>query len=105
MADVFTQVVLYEGLDRASGPRVSTGSFQIRMDNGGLFTIFAKGDVEPDTGHYEMILHNARVTSLTENEVEVVGFSRSQLVVNTFAAATLILTRPGTGWDGKEPTS
>lgn len=102
MADVFTQVILIEG-ERREGrpPRVLEGApFQIRME-GGMFTLFSKGGDRPET---QIVLNLAQVKAMSEKEVEIVGFSKSTIVDNTYAACTLVLTRPGTGWDGKEPT-
>ena len=106
MADVFTLVVLRDH-DTRKLVEMHEGRFQIRYHEDGRCSVVERTGSTVDGeeyGDFELWLAGARVTSIDEAGVEITGFQRTTIHRDQFKPVMVVLTRPGTGWDGKEPT-
>lgn len=93
MSDTFTQVHVFNGLNNWSSDShlySYTMPLQVRMEAGKDFSVFSKSD---DTS-WSLRLRLAQVLSMDEQAVIVHGVTRDGDL------QTVVLTRPGTGWDG-----
>lgn len=102
MSAVFTQIHLFRGINRM-GERLQTitaegktrgDKFMVRYHPEG-------NEFYVDYGDASWTLHNAQILGMSENEIEVSGFRR--VYSGGWEPLTIVLTRPGTGWDGKDP--
>lgn len=95
----FTQVHIFEGLNTWTRERhifSYTGALQVRMEAGRGLSVYAK---EPETcGNWRGLrLEIPQVLMMDELATVVHGVSIDD------GPRTVILTRPGTGWDGNPP--